>query len=435
MRTFCPSTAFLFLVLVAGAGDGAAAPSSPQTTTTLENGLEVTLHPLSTGEKIALVIVYDLGEDHDPEGKSGLAHLVEHCYVTSAAGQAKQRTAEAFMARYPQAWNAQTGARYTVIALLFPKEKLESEIEEAAARMGALEITQADLDREVPRMRLELASMFDSVSPLAAANRAAERARPSPAGARKGGVIAQIETLTLADVQAWHGKHYKPANARLVLLGPFEAEQGEALVAQHFGPIAKGEAVTPRAAGPTPEAPLQEAGRRGGWVAKAWRAPACDGQDYAPFLILARRLMMRAMRRGATADEPMPQFAPLDRPEVLTITTRILPDESSAEAAARIDAWLDDLSGEPLGTREGRVTARDFGWLLGTTEIPQANVARNPYPVAFGIARRAQLGLDPEVLAAALASVDRAAFDALKKRVFGEGRGATAAVVHGQGGR
>jgi zinc protease len=426
MRWFGIAATALLIVLLSAPRPGAAAE---ETTTALENGLQVTLKPLATGDKVALVIVYDLGEDHDPAGRSGLAHLVEHCYVTCAAGQTPVRTAEEMMARYPQAWNAQTGARYTVVAFVFPKERLAAEVEEAAARMGALRITQADLEREVPRMRAELANMFDSASPLAASNRAWMQVRPGPAGSQKGGVIEQIEKLTVQDVRDWHAKHYKPVNARLVLVGPFATETGRDLVAKHFGPIAKGEPAAARAPGPAPEASVAEAGRRGGWAARAWRVPTCDSADYAPFLVFAHRLFTRAMARGATGRDPILQFAPLDAPEVLTVTTRIQPDESTADAVARIDAWLAGAWGEPVGQGEGAFAGRNLGFLLGTIEVPDAQVAMNPYGAAFGIARRAQLGLDGEALGRALAAVDQAAFDAMRERVFGKERGSTAAVV------
>ena len=399
------------------------------TTFALENGLQVTLKPLATGEQVAILVVYDIGEDHDPEGRSGLAHLVEHCYVTSAAGKTKQRTAEAFMKRYPRAWNAQTGMRYTVIAVMVPKESLAAELEEAAARMGALEITQGDLDREIPRMRVELANMFDSYSALAVTNRAWARARPSPAGGRKGGVIEQLEALTLEDVQAWHRKHYKPGNARLVLVGPFEEVGAKTLVEKHFGPIAKGEAPVPRAPGEPMASELEDTGRRGGWVARAWRAPASDDDAYPAFLILARRILAAVRPRGTTGMDPFPQFAPLDHPEVISIARRVVPEETSAEAAEAIDAWLLAIADEPLHEQEGLATARDFAFLLGTMPLPDAHVAANPYGAAFGIARCAQLGLDGSALARRLAAVDQAAFEAMVEEVFGAGKGAAAAVM------
>ena len=350
--------------------------------------------------------------------------------MTCAAGKTPVRTAEEMMARYPQSWNAQTGARYTVVAFVFPKERLAAEVEEAAARMGALQITQADLEREVPRMRAELANMFDSASPLAASNRAWMRARPGPAGSQKGGVIEQIGELTVEDVRDWHAKHYKPVNARLVLVGPFEAEAGRDLVAKHFGPIAKGEPVAARAPGPAPESSVPEAGRRGGWAARAWRSAG---------------LRQRGLRAV-----PRPRPSPV---HALDGAGRHGAGAHPAVRAARRARGAHGRHAHPAG-RSPRPTpwpASTRGWRghgaspwgergdvrrsrprlppRARSRSPDVQVAMNPYGAAFGIARRAQLGLDGAALGRALAAVDQAAFDAMRERVFGEGRGSTAAVV------
>ena len=59
----------------------------------LDNGLTVILRPVPTANSVAFVLLYNIGEDHDPIGKSGTAHLLEHLYVTSAAGDTPARDA------------------------------------------------------------------------------------------------------------------------------------------------------------------------------------------------------------------------------------------------------------------------------------------------------------------------------------------------------
>ena len=51
----------------------------------LNNGLTVILRSVPTANKVAFVVLYNIGENHDPIGKSGMAHLLEHMYVTAAA--------------------------------------------------------------------------------------------------------------------------------------------------------------------------------------------------------------------------------------------------------------------------------------------------------------------------------------------------------------
>ena len=141
----------------------------------LENGLTVMIRPIHGAGNVALLVLYKIGGDHGPRGRSGLAHLVEHVYVTAAAGALPAGTADAFFQRYRAGCNAQTGDRYTVVATVFPKRDLDSELSEAAARMGDLHIMANDLDREKPRLLDEISNNWESIHASSTA-----RSTPSP---------------------------------------------------------------------------------------------------------------------------------------------------------------------------------------------------------------------------------------------------------------
>jgi zinc protease len=132
----------------------------------MENGLRVILRPIQGARQAALVVVYSIGGDHDPNGRSGLGHLVEHVYLTAAAGGEAARTAEEFARRHPEGANGQTGERYTVFAAVFPAKDLEEELRDAAARMGDLRVTAADLDRERGRLLEEVENMYGQIPAL-----------------------------------------------------------------------------------------------------------------------------------------------------------------------------------------------------------------------------------------------------------------------------
>jgi Sigma-70, region 4 len=129
-----------------------------------DNGLTVVLRPVVGATRTDLIVVYSIGGDHEPDGQSGLSHLVEHVYFTAAAGDLRARTFDEVMQRYPSGGNGQTGDRYTVFSVVsFPQNDLDSEIREAAARMGSLRITGEDLGRERPRLLAEASFMFDGL--------------------------------------------------------------------------------------------------------------------------------------------------------------------------------------------------------------------------------------------------------------------------------
>ena len=205
-------------------------------------GLRVLLRRVPGAGRVALVTLFDIGGDHDPQGRSGLAHFVEHLHVTAAAGPTPARTYAELVKRYAGQANAQTGFRYTVVAQVFPKGALHTEILDAAARMRELKITQADVDRERPRVLTELANMYERLPALAAANQARLLVRPTASGGRHGGTPAEVERMTLAELRAFHAKYYKLRNAILVLAGEFDPAAARAAIEKAFADVPAGEA-------------------------------------------------------------------------------------------------------------------------------------------------------------------------------------------------
>ncbi len=80
---------------------GPPVPLAPAERFVLENGLTVYLRPIAGSKQTSLVVLYAVGESHDPAGRSGLSHLAEHVYLMAAAGKQKARTVEEFSGRYP----------------------------------------------------------------------------------------------------------------------------------------------------------------------------------------------------------------------------------------------------------------------------------------------------------------------------------------------
>jgi zinc protease len=160
---------------------------------TLGNGLTVIVRPIADAKQAAVVTLFSIGGDHDPEGRSGLAHLLEHLYVTAPAGTSPRRTVEEIFRLYPAGHNAQTGERYTVVASVVSRDRLADELRDAAARMADLRMEEEDLERERPRLLLEVGNMFGGIPALAARNQVSELVRPTPRGGRRGEIRRERE--------------------------------------------------------------------------------------------------------------------------------------------------------------------------------------------------------------------------------------------------
>jgi zinc protease len=395
----------------------------------LDNGLTVLVRPVEGAENVAVVVLYNVGGDHDPPGRSGLAHLVEHVYVTAAAGKEPARTVDEFSKKYPGGWNAQTGDRFTVISTAVPKADLDKELRDAAARMGDLRVTAADLEREKPRILDEVANMFGRIPSLGALNNARELLRPTPRDGRKGGVPEHVKAATLKEVQQHWERYYKPRNAVLVLAGAVDAKAAREAVTTHFAKLPRGEAPPAPAEPGKPklgtvrelavESIVPDAGAE---ICLAFAAPKPDSDLYAPYLVLVSRLMAGGAKLGA-GPQRFPVYVPLlDDPAVLCVTAPAKKGETGKDAAARLEAFVAETIKPELRKDEAATARQAFALFLGTADVPDAQLARNPYGVAFALGRREQLGLDPAKLKKALEGVTDEEMRRAAKEVFAADR-------------
>ncbi len=400
------------------------APAAPEGTAPrrLASGLEVILTPLPRAQRTALALVVRVGEHHDPAGKSGLAHLVEHCLVTAAAGDCPARTYEALAQRYPDGSTAQTSDRHTLVAYVFPPERLEEELREAAARLSDLRITADDVAREKPRVLAEVANMFEGLPGLAAMNRARQRLLPTPSGGRRAGLPAHVGTLTLEEVLAHVTKHYRAGNALLSLAGPFDEAPTRALVQQLFADLPHGEPpallVAPVAVAPPGldvlrrPLPPGESAR----ATLAFAAPDPSSPDYAPFVTLLARLF-DAQAPFKVFPPPL-YFAPLDEPGAAYVSTALEPDESPEAAVARLQARVTAAVSAPSSPADAARVLNTYGLLLGVRAASTTQQAQNPYLAAMGPAVRHVLGLDPERLRRELGQVGSLPLGKIAARLF-----------------
>jgi zinc protease len=401
----------------------------------LDNGLTVLLRPIQGARDIALVVLFSMGGDQDPPNRSGLAHLVEHLYVTAAAGKGKSRTATELVQQYPKGWNAQTGGRYTVIATVFPGNDLEKELRDAAARMGDLRITEADLEREKPRLLEELANMFGRIPSLGASNLAREFVRPTPRQGRKGGLPAQVQAISLQEVEDHWRRYYKPKNAILVLAGAFESAEARTALTASFSKIASGEgAPSPAKPGKAKWGDLQEVtekplpGLTDSEICLAYAAPAPTSELYAPFLVLMGRLWASAGKLENKPGQMPVRFAPLDDPEVIDVGSSIRKGENAKQAEQRLATFVADAFKPELEAKEIDLLKLQFGFFLGLAEQPDFVLAGNPYGVAFSMGRRHQLGINSDKLKKSLQELTDQKLRQAAQDVFGPDRHAAAVV-------
>ena len=389
----------------------------------LDNGLTVILRPVPTSSQVAIVVLFNLGGDHDPIGKSGRAHLLEHLYCTAAAGDTPARDAIQLQKRYVAGWNAQTGFDYTVFAGVVEAEQFAEELKDAAARMYDLRITKTDLNREVPRMLAELSNMYSDVPSLVGINRVRDQLHRIPLGGRVGGAPDHIKTMTLGELQQFWQDYYKPNNAVLAIAGGFDVAEARQSIHQNFSQIPSGM---------PPPKPVKSIALTGGLriltaepandattgvAAIGYVAPSPGSAEYAPFLIVVSRLWSGAQAAFQPGKTPPVYFTPLDDGTTLVLQTDLLSDADDHFALIQLDERINTALTTKLTPADKQITLNSMA-RLGTVEVPDAMWTQNLYGLAFSTGRRYQLKLDGSELRDAIQRVTDADMQHLAASVF-----------------
>lgn len=399
---------FAALAVISGLARPSAGETPPATRFTLDNGLRVILHPVPQAKRVACTVVYTIGEESDPPGKSGMAHFVEHLLVTAAAGERPVRTADAWMTQRKRQCNAQTMRSATLIADVIAPNELEARLREIADEWTDLRITDADVERERPRIQAELSNMYNVVGQLAAMNRARALVDPMAEGAQKGGVPDQIETITVDELRAFHGAYYGPGNMIVTVVGRFDPDTTRAQIQTLLASLSPGDVPPgPRAAAPARDGVLVTVPLKTSPVpsaaALAVRVPDFDDDAFPAFLVVATRLMSSARASGIQA-----AWTPLDDPRGLFL----YPTRQVVSGAAELHAALAAAQQEPPGEADRQRVRMYFGRFLGMVPLSAQEAAKNPYFAALVLARGEQMSLDGEAISAALEALDAASFNA-----------------------
>jgi predicted Zn-dependent peptidase len=349
----------------------------------LDSGLRAEIVATPRGHRAALTLLFDVGADNDPAGRSGMSHLVGYLMRGQAGSD----------------WQVHCGADYTALSVVVPAGRLPDEIETAALRIGHPIVREGDLASERPRLLRDLAA--DERDPATAAKtRAAEAVRPSRGGGLRGGVPAEIEAITLPEVEAFQRMHFGAATLRVLATGLVDMEETTKRIKAGFADVPAGKAPPARPPAASTVTGTLVMGDAPTAAALAVPVPAPKDPLYPAFLVLAARVTAADPARTWQGD-----FAPLARPDVLFVTTTLAANQPAEPAAAQMRTAVSAVVTAPLAPDEIKRAIEAYGPAMGmVTPSPDAWAA-TPAELGFAAGRRAQLGVDGKALAQAVASV------------------------------
>lgn len=342
----------------------------------LPNGLSIDLVTGPCSDSAALVVLVNVGIDHDPPGRSGMAHLTERILATSTPAGRAARTVE-------------TGNDYTLYSVAAAGDQLLGELDEVAAWMSRAP-TEADLSRERPHVLEELAKLSGADAAATARRLAEEAVQPSRGNGRRRGIAAEVEAITLAELQAFWAAHVKPGNARITVTGRFDADKVRAHIEAAFTALPAGTPPVLRAPADATVKGTLVMGDAPTAVAVAVPAPSPSSPLYPSFLVLASRLM----EKPAQPRTWEVSYDPIRRPELLFITGPVGPTEQPEPAAARIRAEAATILARPPAPADLAGAKERFRLFVEPRLVDPAICAKDARAFAIARARRAQMRVE-----------------------------------------
>jgi len=214
------------------------ATAAPKVTSfTLENGMQGVVIEDNRAPVVTHMVWYNVGAADEPQGKSGIAHYLEHL-MFKGTDEIPEGAFSKIIAENGGQDNAFTSVDYTGYYQSIASDRLDLVMKMEADRMVDLRLTEAVAlpERDVV---LEERNQRTENDPGALFNEQMDAALylNHPYGIPIVGWKSEIEGLTMQDALDFYADHYAPDNAILVVAGDVAADEVKRLAEIHYGPI------------------------------------------------------------------------------------------------------------------------------------------------------------------------------------------------------
>lgn len=207
----------------------------------LENGMDVVVIPNSKMPVISSMVWYKIGSIDEEQGKSGLAHFLEHLMFKGTAKYGNGEFSK-LIARSGGNDNAFTSTDYTAYFQNISKDKLELVLDLESDRMQNLLFDENETMKERNVILEERSMRIDNdPSSLMREQMNASLFLNHPYGRPLIGWRHEMEQLTTEDARKWYLNYYVPSNAILIVSGDITAAELKPLAEKYFGKIRPGE--------------------------------------------------------------------------------------------------------------------------------------------------------------------------------------------------
>jgi zinc protease len=331
----------------------------------LENGLKVLLLEDHKSPAVTFQVWYRVGSRNEQDGKSGLAHFLEHMLFKGTPTTGPEQYSQ-IIAKNGGQTNAFTTADVTVYFATMSRDKIHIPLELEADRMVNALLGEKFFEAEKRVIQEERRLRVDD-NPAAALGELAGAVTYMVHPYRRPviGWMHDIENLTRQDLVDFYKLYYSPNNAFIVVTGDFSTDEILPKIKTAYGKIPRG-AEPPKVHAKEPP----QLGERRAVLKKEAELPIVAAYYHAPNLtskdnfaldlltvVLAggrssrlyqNLVYQKRLVRGIAADY---SGASID-PTLFSVTAQLLPSKDPGPIEREIDGLIEQVKTELVSDRE-----------------------------------------------------------------------------------
>lgn len=203
----------------------------------LPNGITVAVEPMPGFETLAVGLYADVGSRSEPEGLSGLAHMVEHMVFKGAGSRDARAIAEAIEDKGGSI-NAWTARDHTVFHTRMLADDLELGLDLIADLARAPHFHADELERERQVVLAELGEARDTPDDIIFDHLSSASYVGQPLGMPVLGDEASIAAIDVAALNNWIKEQYRPDRLVIAAAGKVDEDALLSIVERRFGDLA-----------------------------------------------------------------------------------------------------------------------------------------------------------------------------------------------------
>ena len=351
---------FLFLLLAQLSW--AAGPESADTSEyQLSNGLKLIVREDHRAPTVAHMVWYRAGSMDEVNGKTGVAHVLEHM-MFKGTHKVKAGEFSRLVAAVGGRENAFTSRDYTAYFQQVEKSKLEDVIRLEADRMSNLNFDDAEFLKEI-QVVMEERRLRTEDNPRSLLNESlmATAYMSSPYRHPVIGWMNDLQNMKASDARDWYRSWYAPNNATVVITGDVDAKTVLGLVEKYYGVASAHELPVRKPQIEPPQKGIKQAQVKApadtAQLTMAWKVPRLepgkldDPEPYALELLTAvldgydnARLNRVLVKQEKVVNDVGVGYDMVSRgPELFLIGTTMAKGKTVAQAQASIRKALDEL--------------------------------------------------------------------------------------------